>query len=308
MIETPQTRLRAPAVACFGEALWDILPEGIFVGGAPLNVAYHLSRHGARVQLLTALGRYFLGDELHARIRGWGIDDRHVARLASRPTGTVRASLDRRGAATYDIRRNVAWDRIPLRSGLARGPAPAALVFGTLALRGTANRAALVRLGAAWPGTWRVLDLNLRPPFGQPAVVRFALGQAQFLKLNTDELGQLAGRAMRTPRACERAAREVAARHALARICVTAGADGAGLLWDGGWHWERGRRIVVRDTVGAGDAFLAALLAGLLARHQPPRVALAHACRMGEFVAARAGATPPYTVDARGRPRAWANA
>ena len=302
MSERPRARPRSVAVACFGEALWDVLPAGIFVGGAPLNVAYHLSRQGLRAQLITAIGRDFLGDELRRRLRGWRLDDRLVARLPRRPTGTVLAALDARGVASYDIRRQVAWDHIPAPASLARRPAPAARVFGTLALREAANRAALARLCAAWPGAWRVLDLNLRPPFTSPAAVDFALQRAQFLKLNSEELARLARRPLHTPAAFQRAARDVARAHDLARLCVTAGERGAGLLWDGAWHWEEACEVEVRDTVGAGDAFLAAFVGSLLGRRSAPKAALANACRLGEFVAARAGATPLYSIDARGRP------
>lgn len=286
---------------CFGEALWDVLPAGIFVGGAPLNVAYHLSRHGVHARIVTALGRDFLGDEMLRRLRAWQVDARFAARLPDRPTGAVVATIDGSGSARYDIRRGAAWDRIPVTPALRRERAPDALVFGSLALREQANRDALARLSAAWPRAWRVLDLNLRAPFTRPAVIAFALRQAQFLKLNLDELAVLAGRRLRTAASIERAAREVATTHGLARMCVTAGERGAGLWWDGAWQWENARPVVVRDTVGAGDAFLAALLSAILRGSEKPGEALARACRMGEFVAARAGATPAYAIDARGR-------
>lgn len=292
---------RAPVVVCFGEALWDVLPEGIFVGGAPLNVAYHLVRQGVRAVLVSAVGDDFLGDELRRRARAWGVDHRGIARVPPRPTGTVCAALDPDGIASYRIARRVAWDQIPFPRPRARS-APAALVFGTLALREEPNRRTLERLLAAWPHALRVLDLNLRPPFTARRTLRFALRHAQLLKLNDQELAALHGQPAQTPDELERAARHLAGVHRLTRICVTAGARGAGLLWDDGWHWENARPVAVRDTVGAGDGFLAALLAALLARGATPAAALAGACRIGEFVAARSGATPPYAVDAAGRP------
>lgn len=290
-------------IACFGETLWDILPCGIFLGGAPLNVAYHLSRQGVRALPLSAVGRDFLGDEALRRIAGWGIDVGCIARRADRPTGTVRATLDAAGIASYRIARGVAWDRIAKpRAGRRRHP-PAAIVHGTLALRDAPNRRSLAQLFELWPAALRVLDLNLRPPFDCGLPVRRALERAQFVKLNDEELGRLMGARPRKPPALERAARRFCKAHDLSRLCVTAGAQGAGLLWNDRWFWEEGRPTAVRDTVGAGDAFLATLLAGLLAHGLAPAHALANACRVGEFVAARDGATPPYTCDARGRPR-----
>lgn len=288
---------------CFGEALWDVLPRGIFLGGAPLNVAYHLSRHGIRALPVSAVGRDFLGDEIRRRATGWGLDLRFVARLAGRPTGTVQAVLDAHGAASYRIERRVAWDRIRAprtRRGVA---APAAIVFGSLALRERPNRAALARLFALWPDARRVLDINLRRPFDRGEPVAWALRHAQFVKLNDEELGQLTGMRVDTAPGLARAARTFAQRHHVAHVCVTAGARGAGLWWERRWYWAPGRRVAVRDTVGSGDAFLAALLAGLWKRGELPPVALAKACRLGEFMAMNDGATPPYRCDARGNPR-----
>lgn len=290
----------AISIACFGEALWDILPRGLFLGGAPLNVAYHLSRQGVRALPVTALGRDFLGDEAVSRMTSWGLDTRFVVRHSRWRTGVVRASLDAAGVASYRIERGVAWDRIAVPPRLLRIAPPVALVFGSLALREPSNRRALEVLVEAWPQAWRVLDLNLRAPFDRGPGVRRALRHAQFVKLNDDELARMTGAPVRTAAQVDKAARQFAAAHELTRVCVTAGARGAGLLWDGSWFWEPARPTVVRDTVGAGDAFLAAFLAARLVRRVSPRLALAKACRLGEFVAGRDGATPPYRCDARG--------
>ncbi|MCX6953340.1 MAG: PfkB family carbohydrate kinase [Verrucomicrobia bacterium] len=291
-------------IACFGEILWDCLPRGLFLGGAPINVAYHLSRLGVHALPVTAVGRDFLGDEVLRRLATWKMDARFVTRLPRRPTGTVTATLDRAGAATYQISRDVAWDRITVSPALTRlAPPPAAILHGTLALRETANRQALTHLLAVWPQALRAVDLNLRAPFDTRTAVAFALREAQLVKLNDDELFQLTARPRRGARALELAARAFAERHGLSRVCVTAGAQGAALLWEGSWLWEATRPTVVRDTVGAGDAFFGALLAALLVRHVTPAGALASACRHGEFVAARDGATPPYVCDHHGRAR-----
>ncbi len=294
----------APVVACFGEILWDCLPRGLFLGGAPANAGYHLAQQGLRVLPVSAVGRDFLGDEALRRIGGWGgVDTRFIARPARRPTGTVRAEIDRGGVATYRFAGDVAWDRIPVTAELENlTPAPAAVVYGTLALRETPNRRALASLFAQWPEALRVVDLNFREPFATREAVSFALRFAQFVKLNEDELATLMGRRARTPEALRRSTDSFARRHDIDRVCVTAGARGAGLWWRGEWHWEPGREVRVRDTVGAGDAFLGGLLGALLGRGAKPASALASACRMGEFVASRDGATPPYTLGARFQP------
>ncbi|WP_438481321.1 PfkB family carbohydrate kinase [Oleiharenicola lentus] len=293
---------RPVTVATFGEALWDILPRGMFLGGAPLNVAYHLSRHGVRALPITALGRDFLGDEIAQRITAWKMDPRFIARLTRWPTGTVRASLSASGSATYQIAQHVAWDRISVPPALPASQPPAAIVFGTLALREPANRRQLTRICAAWPTALRVLDINLRAPFDRADAIAFALQHAQLVKLNDEELARFSGKKVTTPSLMHAAVEIFAHRNALTQVCVTAGARGAGLYWNGKWHWEPGRKVVVRDTVGAGDAFLGALLAALLAHKQSPQRALARACRLGEFIAARDGATPPYRVTTAGKP------
>jgi fructokinase len=185
---------------------------------------------------------------------------------------------------------------------LLNEPAPAALVFGTLALRNSANRRALATLCSTWKTTLRVLDLNLRPPFDQPAAISFAIKLAQVIKLNDEELSRLTHLPVRTERQLKAATLALAKQLSCARLCVTAGARGAALLWDGSWHWENGRKIVVRDTVGAGDSFLGSLLTSLIAQHASPATALARAARLGEFIASRDGATPPYRINAQGLP------
>lgn len=289
-------------IICFGEALWDILPRGIFLGGAPLNVAYHLSRLGVQARPVSAVGRDFLGDEVRRRIGEWGIDGRAVAARMRWPTGTVRATVDARGVPTFTIARDVAWDGIPFPRSLGPQVAPAAVVYGSLALRAEPNRRTLARLFRAHPTATRVLDLNLRPPFVRRDAVEFALRHAQLLKLNDEELSRLAGRRARMPAQLRAAAQRVATRWHIPEICVTAGPRGAGYWSAAGWLWEAARPVAVRDTIGAGDAFLAGFLAARLDRRATPRVALAAACRLGEFVAARDGATPPYRGTATGQP------
>ena len=291
-------------VACFGEVLWDCLPRGIFLGGAPLNVAYHLSRQGIAPRMISAVGRDFLGEEALRRLAAWGFDLSSIARRSS-PTGTVRATLDEGGAASYVFDPCPAWDQIPASRQLIHGATPpVAVVFGTLALREPANRRALDKWLEAASAAWRVVDINLRPPFDQMETVVWVLARASLLKLNVDELVALAGATPANEKGIERSVRRLSEQHRITRICVTAGARGAGLLWDGEWHWVAGRPVEVRDTVGAGDAFLAALLAGLLKHGESPAVALTAACRLGEFVASQDGATPAYRCDAAGRPAA----
>lgn len=284
----------APTVVCFGEILWDILPAGLFAGGAPFNVGYHLQQLGLRPHLATAVGRDLLGDELLRRLKHWGMDPLGVVRHTGLPTGYVRAALSPAGDASYEIATEVAWDQIAFGEDTLRAAfAARALVFGSLALRTTFNRAALDRLLAVLPpDAERVFDVNLRPPHDDLGLVRGYAPRATLLKLNAREAARLAGGRLGFGEE-ERNARTLHEHTGCPRICVTSAEHGAGLLEDGRWLWESGRPVPVADTVGAGDAFVAGLLARRL-QGAPTGEALAFACRLGEWVATQRGATPAY--------------
>jgi fructokinase len=281
-------------VICFGEIVWDLLPHGRFLGGAPLNVAYHLARLGARPVLASAVGRDALGDAALTAIEEAGVDGRAVARHAVWPTGTAEVQLDAGGQARFRLPRLVAWDEISVEA-LVGGPPPAAIVFGTLALRGPGNRAALGRLLDAFPRAWVVCDLNLRPPFDELAPLEPLLRRAALLKLNADEARRLAGVGPEADRWVEISAR-LGGLYPGAAVCITLGGDGAGLRAGPKWHQVTTVPVEVRDTVGAGDAFTAALVAGRLRAGGAPNWArhLRSACALGGFVASRDGAQPDY--------------
>ena len=293
-----------PVVICFGEVLWDSLPQGLFIGGAPLNVAYHLQHQGAAPHLVSAVGRDWLGDELLRRLRRWGLKTDGIAQLTTSPTGTVRASGGPTDDIRYTVARDAAWDRIPADSAmLAAAGAARALVFGSLAQRSEHNHAALAQLLTALPAdAERVFDVNLREPHDDIELVKALCRQASVIKLNAEEAGRLLGGEAPLPGREEAAARKIAAQTEAGTICITAGPRGAGLLQRGRWTWERGRPVAVADAVGAGDAFLASLLADLLQGGVSQSSLLARACRLGEWVASQHGATPEYKAAAPTRP------
>lgn len=293
---------RTPTVLCFGEILWDFLPEALYPGGAPFNVAWHLRQLGVDARPVSAVGRDILGEELLRRLRHGGIATDLIGRHHGLPTGTVRAALGAGGDASYEIAPSVAWDQIFATEDAVRAAVGArALVFGSLALRSAFNRNSLERLLAVLPeGALRVFDVNLRPPHDDLALVRDLAPRASVLKLNAAEAARLAGQA-ETPGAEEAHARALAAATGCALVCVTSSARGAGLLVGGAWHWEPGRPVAVADTVGAGDAFLASLVADLVAGRPAGADTLARACRLGEWVATQRGATPRYDASAPNR-------
>ena len=283
-------------IICFGEILWDFLPDGLYPGGAPFNVAYHLHRLGQCAHVVSAVGRDLLGDELLRRLRHWGLPADGITRHGDLPTGYVRAALGADGDARYEIAANVAWDQILVDEALGQTAATGrAVVFGSLAQRSVSNRAALDRLLTLLPDdALRVFDVNLRPPHDDLELVRTLARHATLLKLNAAEAARLAAGAAEEPGREETDARALARLTGCAIVCVTAGARGAGLLRADRWLWEPGRPVVVADTVGAGDAFLASLVTHLLNSRISGGESLARACRLGEWVASQRGATPGY--------------
>jgi len=290
-----------PSLFCFGEILWDFLPAGLFPGGAPFNVAYHLHPRGTGGLVVSAVGSDLLGDELRRGLEGWGLDTAGIARHPDLPTGHVRATVSAHGDASYEIVTDVAWDRITLTEEvLRRAHTAGGLIYGSLSQRSPSNVDALHQLLAALPaGAWRIFDVNLRPPHDTPALVfRLAAG-ATLLKLNSAEAARLVANLPESPGREESDARALAARTGCPTVCITAGARGAGLLRAGHWHWETGRPVAVADTVGSGDAFLAALVISLIEAKRTDAESLARACRIGEWVATQHGATPEYPADSR---------
>jgi fructokinase len=287
-------------VACFGETIWDVFPEGKSLGGAPLNVAYHLARLGVRTRMVTAVGRDALGDEAIREMLAAGIDDASVRRHPCLSTGLARVELDASGQAEFSIAGPVAWDEIEVDPTVdLSDPSEAgvgvvrALVFGTLALRTEHNRASLRSLLSV-PIRWRVCDLNLRAPFDDVQALRSLSGRADVLKVNEHEAVRLAdATAGAEPRVMSERIRE---RWFDGVVCITRGARGAGVLAGGRWYEAPSPPCVVRDTVGAGDAFTAALVAGLVGAVGAPdwETVLRRACALGSFVTSRAGAQPSH--------------
>src|SRR3954447_13032983 len=227
----------------FGEMLWDCLPSGKHAGGAPFNVAAHLAQLGVPVALISAVGRDPLGDELLQVARDKKILTDFIGRVRiGLPTGTVVATLDEKGNATYELVQPVAWDEIKISAKALTAVAQArALTFGSLAGRSPYNLEQLNRLLKV-NGPLKFFDVNLRPPFVDPPMVMDLARHADVLKLNDGEVGRLAswvrtGEASPdTPHdneAIVRACETLANATNVSRICVTRAEEGAAL-------WEHG--------------------------------------------------------------------
>jgi len=282
-----------PAAICFGEVLWDCLPRGLFLGGAPFNVAYHLARFDFAARMVSAVGDDFLGGETRARVRRAGVDDAFLRADPELPTGAVQVRLDASGDAEYTILEPVAWDRIEIPDGALPELRQAdALVFGALAMRETPNRTTLARLLDGFDGL-KVCDVNLRPTFDDLDYARELLGAADLVKLNDAEIERLTGRAASFDRP-EAALEALAESTGASRICLTFGGEGAALRAGGSVARAASPEIAVRDTVGAGDAFTAALVDSMARGAGDPQAQVERACRLGAFVASQDGAQPAY--------------
>jgi fructokinase len=214
---------------------------------------------------------------------------------ASLPTGFVRVALEDTEEPDYEILEPAAWDAIALVDPLARHTRRAdALVYGSLAQRARVSRQAIRRLWEA--DVLNVFDVNLRPPFVDPAVIEPSLEAADVVKCNDDELRHMMDW-FDLPEDMETAPAAMANTFDCSCVCVTAGSQGAWLWMNGDSSYHSGYPVDVTDTVGAGDAFLAALLTGLLDGRGGFDL-LNHANRLGAFVASRSGALPTYSVDA----------
>jgi fructokinase len=285
----------------FGEILWDCLPTGRHAGGAPFNVAAHLVQLGVSSSLISSVGQDPLGDEILEVAKRNGVNVEFISRARTGlATGTVLATVDALGNATYEIVQPVAWDEIAVSDQAVQAVSKAgAFIFGSLASRSPYNLEQLGRL-LALKGPLKFFDVNLRPPFADPERIVQLAAHADVMKLNHDEVGQIAcwlqtGEARPNPPENAEAVAEACAILSQAthtpRICVTMAAAGAA-LWDrGNLVTARAPKVVVKDTVGAGDSFMAALMVGLT-RGTDPQTVLETACRLGAFVASQAGATP----------------
>lgn len=283
----------AERVVLFGELLADCFPDHEAIGGAPFNVARHLRAFGARPRLISRVGKDALGERLLELLNHMGLDVSGIQRDESRPTGRVRVHIDGHGHS-FEILPDQAYDHIDARAARAATVEfrPRLVYFGTLVQRHPVSRDALHALLASTAAP-RILDLNLRPPWCDADIVRTSLRQADIVKSNAEELSQVA-RLLDLPEGNERGyARTLLERFSLRLVLVTAAEAEAWLRSADGAEFRLAGRTgtAVVDTVGAGDAFTAVFLLGLL-RHWPPPLLLERADAFARAICGIRGAVP----------------
>ena len=277
-------------ILAVGELVWDIFPDQRVLGGAPVNVAYHLARLGLPVESITRIGDDPLGVAACQRLGELGLSVAGIQQDAMLPTGQVRVSFDAKREPHFDIVAPAAWDAIALEPALQlAGDQSFALLFGTLAQRDPRSRQAIGELRDR--ARLICYDVNLRPPFTTKELVRDSLVGADLVKLNGHELAIL-GDWLELVGDKKNIAKTLCSRYDLAAVAVTEGAGGAWLVAGDEFFADPALPVTVADTVGAGDAFFAGLIEGFL-RKRPWLETLKRANQRGAYVASRRGATPP---------------
>lgn len=281
-------------LAC-GEVLWDLFPAGPSFGGAPANFACHAALLGGAVSILTAIGDDSRGQEALSILESFNIDTALVQSVKARPTGSVGVELDKGGKPSFEIHPNSAWDHITwTREIESRVGVTDAIYFGTLGQRATESRATILRAVsmAKERGIPRFLDINLRRPFFDNPTISNSIALASVLKLSDDELPTVTA-ACGVPDFSQTSEtlQTLRAKFGLDAVAMTRGADGAMLVTADSILEHPGVPTKVRDTVGAGDSFTAALTIGVL-RGAPLDEILSDACRVAAAVCAHEGAVP----------------
>lgn len=281
-------------VVGIGEALWDVLPEGKKIGGAPANFAYHISQLGLPGSVVSAVGEDALGSEILDNFSAKGLGT-HIVTVPY-PTGTVQVEIDQVGVPQYVIREGVAWDNIPFTSDLkSLAQRTTAVCFGSLAQRGSVSRATINRFIDEMPkdeDSLIVFDVNLRQGFFTKEILDQSMKKCNVLKINDEEL-IVVSRLFGYPGTDLRSTcRDLLNRYHLRMLILTCGVNGSHIFTPGDISYQATPEVEVADTVGAGDSFTAAFVASII---RGKSVAEAHerAVEVSAYVCTQAGAMPP---------------
>ncbi len=290
-------------IVVLGEVLWDVFPQARRLGGAPLNFAVHATRLGHPVSLISAVGNDDIGREARSAIEALGLSTTNVQSTDEYPTGTACVELGDGSHTRFTIPRPAAYDAIrvtPDLLGALSAQRPAWLYYGTLLAARAEGRAALEAMVAGLPSAGRFYDVNLRPGSDAPELVAHLLGLADVVKLNEEEVERVRD-FLSLPESIEEFCREGARRYGWRAAAITLGERGCAVFSNGEYVEAPGHAVDVADPVGAGDAFAAAFLHGLMCEWSAEQIA-SFANRVGALVASRHGAIPDWTFEEVGHP------
>lgn len=276
-----------------GEALWDVLPEGKKIGGAPANFAYHVSQFGFDSRVVSAVGNDELGDEILKVFKEKQL--KHQLQTVNYPTGTVQVTLDDNGIPCYDIKEGVAWDNIPFTDDLKRlALSTRAVCFGSLAQRNEVSRTSINRFLDTMPdgeGQLKIFDINLRQGFFTKDIIRDSCQRCNVLKINDEELVTISRLFGYPGIDLQDKCWILLAKYNLKMLILTCGTNGSYVFTPGVVSFQETPKVPVADTVGAGDSFTATFTAALLKGKSVPE---AHklAVEVSAYVCTQSGAMP----------------
>lgn len=253
-------------VVGIGEALWDVLPEGKKIGGAPANFAYHISQFGLDSLVVSAVGNDESGDEIISTFTSKGLN--MLIEKVNYPTGTVQVELNSQGIPCYDIKRNVAWDNIPFTSRLqSLASQTRAVCFGSLAQRNEVSRNTINNFLDAIPdgdGQYKIFDINLRQEFYSKDILCSSMQRCNILKINDEEL-TLVSHLFGLPDVSQQdRCKILLTRYRLKMLILTCGTNGSYVFTATTVSFIDTPKVEVADTVGAGDSFTATFVAAIL--------------------------------------------
>lgn len=280
-------------VVGMGEALWDVLPEGKKIGGAPANFAYHISQFGLESRVVSAVGADKLGKEITINFNEKGL--RQEITTVPYPTGTVQVTLDPNGVPCYDIKENVAWDNIPFTDRLYNlALHTQAVCFGSLAQRNVVSRETINRFLDSIPDSanvYKIFDINLRQGFYTKEIICDSMLRCNILKINDEELVTIS-RIFGYPGIdLQDKCWILLSKYNLKMLILTCGVNGSYVFTPGNVSFVETPRVEVADTVGAGDSFTASFISSLIKGCSIPD---AHkiAVRVSAYVCTQNGAMP----------------
>lgn len=279
-------------VISFGEVLFDVFGEEKKIGGAPLNLALRTASYGFPVAMISAVGNDEDGKVILDYTKENALETSGIIVSPEYDTGIVQVSLNERGSATYDIRFPSAWDFISVDEKIMDTVKEADVFFyGSLACRNDVSQETLFSILDSNDKMFKVFDVNLRKPFYNIQLLENLMNRADFIKFNDEEILEIAAGMGFESENLEANIKFISEKTNTPAICVTLGKHGSILLWNNQLYRHEGYPVKVADTVGAGDSFLASLIAKLLSDKNPDE-ALNFASAVGALVASYSGANP----------------
>ena len=281
-------------VLCFGEALWDNFPEYKEIGGAPLNVAFHLKKLGVNTEFITRVGEDKMGSQILEFLNKVNFDNSLIQEDNKYNTGEVNISLDKSKSANYIIKYPCAWDKIEMSDHYIKVVENSDFfVFGSLISRDKISRETLLKL--IDHANFKIFDVNIRDPYYDFELISFLMQKSNMIKFNEEELERISKDLGVISNSIENKIIEISKMTSTELICLTLGEKGV-VFYDSKFHYQDAINTKVLNTVGAGDSFLAMLIEGIIS-NKKPELFLKRAAALSSFVCSKYGPNPEYNKD-----------